>query len=499
MNRSVGVIALAALLPHSTPVAAQAPRVGPTRGTVIVVGGGSMGPEIYSAFIQAAGGPDALIVDVPTAGGARTYAQNAPGTRGWREAGARNVIVLHTTDRKLADSDSFAAILGRAGGVWFEGGRQYRLVDVYAGTKSERGFHEVLARGGVVGGSSAGATILGDFLVRGAPSNDNAIMDDPSHRKGFAFLRGVAIDQHVVARERLADLADSIMPKYPQLLGISEDEGTAWIVRGDTARIVGRGKAFVYGGRDTDARLPFLTLYPGDRYDLGARTVISRAADDSPVSVALVDSLLRRYEDPAAGGATVLVARGGVVLVDKAYGLADQPKYMPATTLPQFPLGGISAVFVSLCSQLPPAAVSSMQTATRTATDTTPLQRCIARRIAPAVGLHRTTADADGQVHSSVDELYRLALGLEQPRVFTRDTSAAVGATTSIDAVAGWLRESQAGNRFLAAYGTPDGRRAAFLREAAALATVIVLTNDDSLDAKAVATRLFECLLTGRQ
>jgi len=57
--------------------------VGPPRGTVIVVGGGSMGPEIYSAFIEAAGGPDALIIDVPTAGGDTVYGQNAPGTRGW--------------------------------------------------------------------------------------------------------------------------------------------------------------------------------------------------------------------------------------------------------------------------------------------------------------------------------------------------------------------------------------------------------------------------------
>src|SRR5205085_11502480 len=158
----------------------------------------------------------------------------------------------HTNDRKLADADSFAAILKKAGGIWFEGGRQFHLVDSYAGTKVEQGFHDVLARGGVVGGSSAGASILGDFLVRGAPSNNHVIMDDPSHEKGFAFLRGVGIDQHVVARERLADLADSIISKYPTMLAISEDEGTAWVVRGDTAWIVGRNKAFAYGGQTKD-------------------------------------------------------------------------------------------------------------------------------------------------------------------------------------------------------------------------------------------------------
>ena len=66
---------------------------------------------------------------------------------------------------------------------------------------------------------------------------------------------------------------------------MSEDEGTAWVVQGDTATIIGRDKAFVYGGKDaTDPGKPFLTLHPGDRYDLGARRVLHRASRDSPVS-----------------------------------------------------------------------------------------------------------------------------------------------------------------------------------------------------------------------
>ena len=71
--------------------AETATKVGPAHGTVIVVGGGAMGPEIYNAFIKAAGGPDALIGDVPTAGGDSGYTQDAPGTRGWKAAGAKNI------------------------------------------------------------------------------------------------------------------------------------------------------------------------------------------------------------------------------------------------------------------------------------------------------------------------------------------------------------------------------------------------------------------------
>jgi cyanophycinase len=474
MNIIQCTIAAAVLISTAVQAQSSSTRVGPPRGTVIVVGGGAMGPEITGAFIKAAGGPDALIIDVPNAGGAASYGDDAAGARMWRRAGARNVHVLFTTDRKLADADSFVAVLAHAGGIWFEGGRQFHLVDAYAGTKAEQAFRDVLARGGVIGGSSAGATILGDFLVRGAPSNDNSIMDYPGYEKGFAYLRNVGIDQHVVARERLADLADSIMPRHPHLLGMSEDEGTAWVVRGDTATIIGRDKAFVYGGNDaTDAGKPFLTLYPGDRYDLGARRVLHRAVNDSPVSAAFVDSLFRKYDDPAAGGATVLVAQNGEVFIDRSYGVPPQVKYMPTTTLPQFQLGAISDVFGGLCAQLSGQAAGAARTSS---TPSTPLQGCIRGQLGTPIGLHRTVAATDGSVESDVDELYRLELGLEDSLAYHNANRAA-----------GWNADSYHGLSRLTAYGSADGRRNAFVRIPAQKGVVIVLTNDPAADARGIA------------
>ena len=485
----LALISLLAVPGAGSSAAAQSTtKVGPAHGTVVVVGGGAMGREIYDAFIEAAGGPDALIVDVPNAGGESSYGDDAAGARRLRDAGARNVHVLFTTDRAVADADSFAAVLKRAGGVWFDGGRQYRLVDAYAGTKTEQAFHDVLARGGVVGGSSAGATILGEFLVRGAPSGNNRIMDYPGYRKAFAFLRGTAIDQHVVARERLPDLADSIMSKYPELLGMSEDEGTAWVVRGDTATIVGRGKAFVYGGHDpNDPGKPFLTLYPGDRYDLGARRVTHRAADDAPFAPELIDSLFAKYANATAGSATVLVARDGKVFVDKSYGVPPQERYMPTTTLPQFPLGEMSRVFTALCAELPAPSARNGSRAGRAGRSAAmaPAERC-ARQIAVPVGLHRTTADSAGQVWSDVDELYRLELGLEDPDTWP-----------GVDVTRGWTSEVRNGTTWLSAYGRAGGRRSAFVRIPEKRAVIIVLTDDDAADARGIAGRIAEELAFG--
>ena len=469
-------------------------KVGPPRGTVIVVGGGSMGPEIYAEFIKAAGGPDALIIDVPNAGGGESYSQDAGGSRGFRAAGAKNVFVLHTRDRKIADSDSFVAVIKKAGGVWFDGGRQWHLVNDYGGTKTEQAFRAVLERGGVVGGSSAGASILGDFLVRGAPSSNNRIMDHPEYQKGFAYLRNTGIDQHVVARERLPDLADSILPKYPKLLGISEDEGTAWVVRGDTATIIGKSKAFVYGGNDpNDPGSPFLTLRPGDTYNLATRRVIRRAIEGSRLTVKFVDSVFARYSDPAAGGATVLVAQDGKVLVNKSWGIPAQARYMPTTTVPQFSIGAMSNVFASLCSQLPepPAGRGNAPPRDTTQTDTTrnpvaamtPLQRCVSRQVGQPLGMHKTNATADGQVLSNVDELYRLELGLQGQRNWRE-----------LELTRGWDAEPANGVARLGAYGAEGGRRTAFVRVPDEKVVVIVLTNDDSADAKGMANRIVDRL-----
>jgi len=461
----------------------------------MVVGGGSMGPEIYSTFIQAAGGPDALIIDVPNAGGADSYGQDAAGTRGWKNAGAKNVHVLFTKDRKLADSDSFVAVIKKANGIWFEGGRQWHLVHDYGGTKTEQAFREVLARGGVVGGSSAGASILGDFLVRGAPSQNNRIMDYPGYEKGFAYLRNVGIDQHVVARERLPDLADSILTKYPKLLGISEDEGTAWVIRGDTATIIGRSKAFVYGGNDpNDPAAPFLTLRPGDTYNLATRRVIRRAIADSPLTMAFVDSVFGKYANPSAGGAAVVIALDGKVLVNKSWGIPPQARYMPTTTVPQFQLRGISGVFSSLCGQLPEppagrggAGRDSAQADSAAAAEAamTPLQRCVARQVSTPVGMHKTSATADGQILSNVDELYRLALGLENPRTW-RD----------VDLTKGWESETVNGVVRQSVFGADGGRQHAFIRVPDKRAVVILLTNDSQADAKGMANQILDRLLT---
>jgi cyanophycinase len=259
--------------PDGSVAPSNSTAVAPERGALVVVGGGRVGPDIVNEFIRLAGGKQSPIVVIPTAGGDTAYTESGTCTRFLRAAGATDVTVLHTYDPKLADTEEFVAPIRRASAVWFPGGRQWRLADAYLGTRTERELHALLARGGVVGGSSAGASIQASYLVRGAPEG-NTIMMAPGHEKGFGFLRDVAIDQHVLARNRLNDLPE-VLAKHKQLLGIGIDEGTAIVVQRDTFAVLGASKVFVYGGRDTpDSGKVYRTLVSGDRYDLRQRRII---------------------------------------------------------------------------------------------------------------------------------------------------------------------------------------------------------------------------------
>jgi cyanophycinase len=243
------------------------PTVGPRSG-MLVIDGGALVPEVIREFVRLAGGPESEFVLIPTATERDPVDPDLARERFAEAFGVQHVTVLHTRDRAEADREAFVAPLKTARGVWFGGGRQWRLVDAYLDTRTQRELEAVLARGGVTGGSSAGATIQGSYLVRGAREG-NHIMMARGYEAGFGYLRGVAIDQHLLARNRQDDLVAVIEAKRG-LLGLGLDEPSAIVVRGDRFQVLGRGVVGIYDGRPHDGR-PFYFLAPGEQFDLRSR------------------------------------------------------------------------------------------------------------------------------------------------------------------------------------------------------------------------------------
>jgi cyanophycinase len=253
-------------------IAVQASDVGPSNGYLVIVGGAMRDPAIFARFIDLAGGPDAPIVIIPTAGAGENYDQYWRGLRRYREAGAENLTVVHTRDRAVADSEEFVRPIQKARGVFFTGGRQWRLADSYLNTRTHKELLALLDRGGVIGGSSAGATIQGSFLVRGDTKGNMTMVGD--HVEGLGFLKNVGIDQHLLKRNRQFDMIE-VIEKYPKLLGIGIDEDTAIVVHGDRFEVIGQGYVAIY---DQNKLIPprgqFYFLAPGDRFDLKKREAL---------------------------------------------------------------------------------------------------------------------------------------------------------------------------------------------------------------------------------
>ena len=245
---------------------------GPEKGSLLIIGGnvGSTA-SIWNKFTELAGGKEkAHIVVVTAASGDSAAYDTADVNTVKRQTGIADVVLLHTHDLRTANSEAFIAPLKRATGVYFVGGRQWRIADCYLNTLTHQAFFEVLNRGGVIAGSSAGASIQGSFLWRGDTKGAEVLIGD--HTQGLGFLKNSVIDQHVLRRNRQFDLVN-LIEKAPQLIGIGLDEATAVLVQRDTLQVIGKSYVAIYDHGNT-APGPFFFLSEGQKYDLKERKVI---------------------------------------------------------------------------------------------------------------------------------------------------------------------------------------------------------------------------------
>lgn len=243
------------------------------QGTLVIVGGGGTPPGLMQKFLDFAGGKEAVIAVLPI-----SMPDPLPPKDGaaelFRKLGAKEVHVLEGRTPAAVETRDVWEVLDRATGVWFGGGRQWRFVDAYESTESLQKMRGVLQRGGVIGGSSAGATIQGDYLARGHPLGPHIMMAD-GYERAFSFLPGTAIDQHFTQRKRQEDML-SLMQRYPQFLGLGIDETTALIVRGSVAEVVGKHHVHVFDTRRAtpDGKPSQVALPEGAKYELAERRVL---------------------------------------------------------------------------------------------------------------------------------------------------------------------------------------------------------------------------------
>lgn len=228
-------------------------------GKLMICGGGQMPQDIYNEFVRLAAGKKARIVVIPTAKVWPSRADMEGRFAHWRLMSVSSVDFLDTESREQANQDSFVEPLREATGVWIAGGSQGRLADIYRGTKVEAALLGVLERGGIIGGTSAGAAVMSRMMIRyGSPK---AVVD-----AGFNFLSQAVVDQHFLQRNRQERLL-GVLSEHPEMIGLGVDEGTALVVEGAHLRVMGQSDVVVC--KATGPQTPWVhTIKPGEEFDL---------------------------------------------------------------------------------------------------------------------------------------------------------------------------------------------------------------------------------------
>lgn len=256
------------------------PTVAPTpevvNGALLIIGGHGYPNGMWERVIEYAGGRDANYV---------CFAQSASstGAEKLRNQGCKNVAV-HVVKTGvdgigLADDPQLLEDLKNANAIYFGGGRTYKFMDAFLNTEAHQLMNEVLERGGIILGGSAGAQIQGDFLVRGDPRTNNTLWME-GNEVGLSFIKGVIIDVHYRERGR-ENIFPKLLVNYPQMLGIAIDETTAIWVEGTTAEVLGPHSVTFYdlkNKKNLDLSSEEIknadVLMKGEKYDLKLRQPI---------------------------------------------------------------------------------------------------------------------------------------------------------------------------------------------------------------------------------
>lgn len=218
------------------------PVVAETRGQLVIIGGAEdkQGDcKILREFVRCSGGLHARIVVM-------TVATNLPGEVGadyidvFKRLGVDDVRVIDTARREDASETNALEAITAATGVFFTGGDQARITSVLKGTELDAALHKRYTEGIVVGGTSAGASMMSETMIVEGDAETHPRLDAVEIDSGMSFMPEALIDQHFAQRGRLGRLISGVA-REPHLLGIGIDENTAIVVDSHKFTVIGAG------------------------------------------------------------------------------------------------------------------------------------------------------------------------------------------------------------------------------------------------------------------
>lgn len=207
--------------------------------------------------------------------------------RAFRSLGVSHIHRLDIDRRSDAMSEKAIRVMEDATALFFTGGDQLKITSQIGDTPVFHRMIEIYENGGLVAGTSAGASVMCEtMLISGSGNESHRIGENLQMAPGLGLINGVIVDQHFAERGRMGRLLGAIALN-PKNIGIGIDEGTAIVIEGGRQiYVLGRGAVyFVDGGGVTESNIAdgkegsTLSIYDitlhvlsqGDKFDLMKR------------------------------------------------------------------------------------------------------------------------------------------------------------------------------------------------------------------------------------
>ena len=207
--------------------------------------------------------------------------------RAFRDLGVGRIEPLEIFSREEAIQPQKVRAVEGAKGFFFTGGDQLKITSQIGDTPIYDELRKIIRRGGIVAGTSAGASAMCDtMLVSGAGRESFRVDDSLRMSPGLGMIPDVVVDQHFAERGRLGRLLGAVA-QNPKSLGIGIDEDTAALVEPNRMlEVFGSGAVYIVDGRSVSASnvteaapeqtlsmfgITLHVLGAGDRFDLATR------------------------------------------------------------------------------------------------------------------------------------------------------------------------------------------------------------------------------------
>lgn len=213
----------------------------------------------------------------------------------FKSLGIKKITHLDVVRRQVSvDRRALKAVMD-ADAVFFTGGDQLRITSELGGTAIAERIAEIHKNGGLIAGTSAGASVMGEtMLVAGGSDASFRIGSGLIMAPGLGLVKGMLIDQHFAERGRISRLIGATAHN-PKFLGIGIDENTAIVMEENKYfKVVGTGAVYVLDAHEANGcniseaesnsalsifNVRFHLLSTGDYFDIAKRKPISSYAN----------------------------------------------------------------------------------------------------------------------------------------------------------------------------------------------------------------------------